>query len=370
MSNISSTPRIEPPLPQAAPALPPEGELLPELTFWRRPWVVNILPWITSVTIHLGLIILVLATYKAAGQIFKVVQEQIIIPDASLAADPGSIPNPGLGDDSNRNAGQELDSTVTESNGFSQIKSNLTETLIKTPTGSAADEEGAIFDPHGNNKGLAGGASLTDQSSGALAQFGNPGGGQIGPHGKVFGHGGNAMRIVYICDASGSMMSKMDLLKLELDKSVEQLQPVQAFDVIFFQDSLGNPNSQIDLSPDLMMATAGNKKKLYTFLQDIVGQSSTHVIPALTTAFNLPTRPELIYLLTDGAFEDEGSAAVIDAINSLNAQKKVKVNTILFVFVAKDIDPDELKEASAAMKRIATDNGGVYNQVSVSDLGN
>ena len=178
------------------------------------------------------------------------------------------------------------------------------------------------------------------------------------------------MRIVYICDASGSMMSKMDLLKLELDKSVEQLQPVQAFDVIFFQDSLGNPNSQIDLSPDLMMATAGNKKKLYTFLQDIVGQSSTHVIPALTTAFNLPTRPELIYLLTDGAFEDEGSAAVIDAINSLNAQKKVKVNTILFVFVAKDIDPDELKEASAAMKRIATDNGGVYNQVSVSDLGN
>jgi hypothetical protein len=318
------------------------------------------------VTIHLGLIILVLATYKAAGQIFKVVQEQIIIPDASLAADAGSIPNPGLGDESSRNAAQDVDSSVTESNGFSQVKSNLTETLIKTPTGSAADEEGAIFDPQGKSKGL--GSGLTDQSTGALAQFGNPGGGEIGPRGKVFGHGGNAMRIVYICDASGSMMTKMDLLKLELDKSVEQLQPVQAFDVMFFQDSLNNPNSQIDLSPDLMMATAGNKKKLYTFLQDIVGQSSTHVIPALTTAFHLPTRPELIYLLTDGAFEDEGSQAVMDAINTLNADKKVKVNTILFL--GKDIDPDELKEASAAMKRIATDNGGVYNQVSVSDLGN
>jgi hypothetical protein len=364
MSSLPSSLR-EPPLPAAAAAPAHDEEPKPALGFWRQPWVLNVLPWITSVTLHLGLIIVAIATYQAAGKLFKVVQEQITIPDASLANDPGGIPNPGLGDDPNKQASQNIDSSVTESSGFSQVKSTLNETLIKTTSGSPTDPNGSIFDQ--NTKG-APGASLSDASTGALAQFGNPGGGQIGPRGKVFGHGGNAMKIVYICDASGSMMTKMDLLKLELDKSVQQLQPVQAFDVVFFQDSVSNPSSHIDLAPDLIMATASNKKKLYTFLEDIVGQSSTHVIPALTAVFKLNSKPDLVYLLTDGAFEDEGSQAVIDAINKLNADRKVKINTVLFL--GKDIDDDELKEAGTAMKTIASQNGGVYNQVSISELGN
>jgi len=326
-----------------------------------------VLPWATSVAIHGGLIILVLATYQAAGKIFsKVVQVQIIIPDATLANDPGGIPNPGLNDDSDKTAAQAADASVAESSGFASNKHGATDSLINTTAAGSADEASALIGQAA--KGAAGSGGVSDSAAGALAQFGNPGGGEIGPHGKVFGHGGNAMRIVYICDASGSMMTKMDLLKLELQKSVQQLQPVQAFDVIFFQDSTSNPASHLDLAPDLVMATAGNKKKLYAFLQDLVGQSSTHVIPSLTAAFHLPNQPELIYLLTDGAFEDEGSAAVIDAINKLNADKKVKVNTVLFL--GKEIGDAELKESREAMKRIASDNGGVYNEVSVSELGN
>jgi len=359
--------RHEPPLPAAAPAMATEGELRPKVGFWRKRWVQNVLPWITSITLHVGLIVLLLATYKAATQLIRVVQEQIIIPDASLVTDPGGIPNPGLGNDPTRSAGQAIDSSVTETSGFGQVKSTSTDTLINTPVGNSPDAPSSLIGAASSTREKAG-MTLSDPSAGALAQFGNPGGGQMGPHGKVFGHGGNAMKIVYVCDASGSMMTKIDLLKFELEKSVQQLQPVQAFNVIFFQDSVQNPSSHIDLAPDLVMATVGNKKKLYTFLQDVVGQSSTHVIPALTQAFHQPTRPELLYLLTDGAFEDEGSQAVMDAISRLNADKRVKVNTILFL--GKDIDPDELKEASDAMQKIATENGGVYNQVSISELAN
>jgi hypothetical protein len=137
--------------------------------------------------------------------------------------------------------------------------------------------------------------------------------------------------------------------------------------VIFFQEG---GRSYIDLSPDLMMATAANKRKLYNFLQDVVGQGNTHVIPALTTAFSKPTSPELIYLLTDGAFEDETAPVVISAISRLNAQKRVKVNTVLLVGKSNEIDADDIKDARAGMQTIAKQNGGVYNEVSVSELGN
>jgi hypothetical protein len=369
MSDTRLNSAIEPPLPAAAaPALDGDGELVPVLTFWRKSWVQNLLPFVTSVVIHLGLIILIFATYRAASQFLKVVQEQIIIPDATLMNDVGGIPNPGLGNDRN-NAAQAVDSTVTESSGFANTKSNLTDTLVNTPSNELSGDVGAALGA--GSRGQSGGVS--NGIPGALAQFGNPGGGQVGPHGRVFGHGGNAVKIVYICDASGSMMTKIDVLNLELQKSVQQLQPVQAFDVIFFHDVINDPSSHyIAYAPDLVMATANNKMKLYTFLKDVVPSYDTHVIPALTMAFHLPNRPDLIYLLTDGAFEGEGSPAVIDAIAKLNVGKKVKVNTILFLGtgIGGAIDDAELKEASTAMRRIASENGGVYNQVSVSDLGN
>jgi serine/threonine protein kinase len=181
---------------------------------------------------------------------------------------------------------------------------------------------------------------------------------------------GPAMKIVYICDASGSMLSKMELLKRELLKSVDELQPTQAFDVLFFQDSPRNPKSYLALAPNMMMATPDNKRKLYAFLREIRAQSSTHVIPALTAACNLPTRPDLIYLLTDGAFEDETGPVVVRAIERLNADKRIKIDPLLLIN-PKEISDDELREASDTMRTIASENGGVYPPpISVEEPGN
>jgi hypothetical protein len=361
MAEMTQQSPVDPPLPAAAAALTDEGFVpIVPLSFWRRRWVQNTLPWVTSLSIHVALFVLLLLTYKAAGSFFKVIQEQIIIPDASLAPDAGGIPNPGLGNERDRQARQDADTVVNESNGFSQVKNNLTDALVNTPTGSASDQSPVLPGTPG--------AGVVNTATGALAQFGNPGGGQTGPHGRLFGHGGNAMKIVFVCDASGSMMTKMDLLKLELQKSVQQLQPVQAFDVFFFQESA---KGYVSLAPDMLMATAANKKKLYDFLQDVVGQGNTHVIPALTAVFNLPTKPDLVYLLTDGLFEDETGPVVISAIEKLNVDKKVKINTILLLGERKELDDEEMKEAQAVMEKIRKENGGESNPpVSIQELGN
>ena len=54
-----------------------------------------------------------------------------------------------------------------------------------------------------------------------MAMYGVPGGGGIGPKGPVFGHGGNARRIAFVCDASGSMINKMPVLKEQLTKAFQ-----------------------------------------------------------------------------------------------------------------------------------------------------
>ena len=362
---MSQAPPMPAPDTRSKPPEDPDGSSL-NLRFWRRWWVQNVLPWVTSVTLHVSILLVLLLTFTAV-KLVRNVQEQEIIPDATLVSDPGGIPNPGMNNDPDHPAGQQVDPVITESSALSQKKSDLNTSLMNLPIDASNDKGGALIDTGTEAAGKSAIRGPTDLAAGSLAQFGTPGGGGIGPRGKVFGHGGNAMRIVYICDASGSMLTKMDLLKLELFKSVGQLLPVQAFDVVFFQDSAHNPRNYLSLSDDLVMATADNKRSLNSFLQDIEGQGSTHVIPALRAAFHMQTKPDLVYLLTDGAFEDEGAPAVIAAINQLNPDKQVKINTILFL--GSEIDPDELKDAAGAMKTIAQNNGGVYTQVSVSELG-
>ena len=86
-------------------------------------------------------------------------------------------------------------------------------------------------------KGLLGDAAGSGASdSGAVKMFGAPGGGGLGPKGPVFGNGGNARRITFVCDATGTMLPKMEALKVELSKVVHDLKPIQAFNVIFFHE--------------------------------------------------------------------------------------------------------------------------------------
>src|SRR5687768_9510095 len=125
----------EEPAIDTAPAEPPG----PPVTFWQKPMVQNVLPFVTSLAVHIGIILvgfLTFAGYQAAKQI---VEEQIIVPEAAIVegAEVGGIPNPGLGGDPTRAAAQdEIPDASPDSQSWAQRPS---ETLNNALMGGGED---------------------------------------------------------------------------------------------------------------------------------------------------------------------------------------------------------------------------------------
>ncbi len=339
-----------------AAAMPPEQEVVP-MGFFQLPWVQNILPFVTSLTLHATIIIIGFLTLKAI-QIMKApaTEEQTIIPDSNMVENspPGGVPNVGLGGDPFKQAMQDKDPNAGTPEGFAEKKGP---SVALEASGAAGESSDQVIGPGasgriGNGSGKNGGGGA--DGSGAMAMFGAPGGGGIGPKGPVFGHGGNARQITFVCDASGSMINKMASLKNELGKAVQGLRPIQSFGIIFFQDEKFS-----SLDSQLINATPENKRKAQKYLEDITTTGTTNPIPGIQLAFK--QHPQLIYLLTDGDFPDND--AVLKTIRDLNKDKKVKINTIAFVSDA-DTDTAFLE----LLKTVAKENGGVFKHVSESEL--
>ena len=54
---------------EAKPALPAEEEHFPQPTFWQQPWVQNLLPFVTSLTLHAAIIIVVVVVAVSVNKI-------------------------------------------------------------------------------------------------------------------------------------------------------------------------------------------------------------------------------------------------------------------------------------------------------------
>jgi hypothetical protein len=303
-------------------------------------------------------------------QITHVVREQVIIPDATIVenAAVGGIPNPGLGGDPTLDAAQDqFTDVVAASDSWAQRPSqSLTSSLMGGGAGDGSSDSvigigsGGRYGTGGgagSGQGTGIGAGTGDAAGGAIAPFGIPGGGGgIGPKSPFMGISGNAKIVAYVCDASGSMVGKFDLLKYEIRKAVDSLKAIQAFDVIFFQErdaaDAGNGH--------LLMANPENKRRVYNFLDEFTLAPDSDPIPGLRLAFKL--KPQLIYLLTDGEFPD--NAAVIAELQKLNPKKEVKINTIAFANPA-----DQNAEYVKVLRRIAQEHGGIFKFVTAEDLG-
>lgn len=370
---------IPPPAQKANLKLPPgaqvvEGqpledqEMLPPIGFWQQPWVQNLLPFLTSLSFHAAVLIIGLLAYGAYKAVTALPhQEQTIIPDSTMADEgpPGGIPNQGLGGDPLRQAMQDKDPTAGSKDGWANKKGPTVDITAEGGGSSDSDQAsiiGAGFSAAagrgsgiglGNGNGNGGG---NGDGSGPMAMFGAPGGGGIGPKGPVFGNGGNARQIVFVCDASGSMITKMASLKDQLSKAVIGLHPIQSFNVIFFQDKKCDALSK---DGQLIPATPQAKRKAGDFLEGITTSGTTDPIPGIQLAFQ--SHPQLVYLLTDGDFPD--NATVLKTIRDLNKDHKVKINTIAFTGES-DKDTDFLD----LLKTIAKENGGTFKHVNEGDL--
>jgi hypothetical protein len=351
------------------------AEATAPLSIWQHPFIQDVLPFLTSLTLHLGLVILGLLVFRVS-QIVRLPAhvEQIIIPDAEMVTNgpEGGIPHPGLGGDPTRDAAQDKFPDVPkDSKGLAEKPGPALQVSL---LGGGSGEDGSpsiiSIGPGGLGKGTGVGAGVgsgfgsgTGDGTGQLAPFGVPGGGGgIGPKSNFIGLGGNARRIAYVCDASGSMLNMFDSLRVELRKSIDGLKPIQAFNVIFFQDK-GYKAADVGA---LMMANPENKRKTFDFLDKFFVRGETDPIPALELAFK--QGPDLIYLLTDGDFSGPGNQAVIDFCKKRTADGKVKINTIAFIAKESKDNPQDL-EYVKALQEIAKNSGGRFKHVSDDDLG-
>jgi hypothetical protein len=351
-----------PPLPPSA--VPADGApgdaaaVVHQIGFFQQPWVQNILPFATSLILHVGLIAIGYAGYKTVEVVYKkVVEEQVIIPDAVLAENgpPGGIVNPGTGGDSSRAAAQNIDDAVSQSQGWAQKPGAQLQASLAGGAGDNSGDttiglgSGSFGSKGGKDFGVGGGGD----GSGVLAPFGTPGGGGgIGPKAPFAGVGGNARKIVYLCDASGSMQAVFSALRDQLKQSVGNLVQLQFFNVIFFSG-----DNVIDFNKSgLMIANPDNKTKLYDWVDGIAPKEGTNPIPAIQKAF--ANNPELIYVLTDGFDQINDFESVYKEFERLNPSKKIKVNCIL-------LTSDATKDQALVkiLQRIAESNGGILRVV-------
>ena len=298
-----------------------------ELAIEQDPVMVllaNAMPWAISLLLHIGIFLLLLFV------IFIVIPEQNIDPPytpvstSSVMNGPKVSPNKPRTKTSNKSARPAVTPQLKNIN---IIDGQTTEAL--------------------NIPSIAGGGSPGVSGQGLDTT------GTGLPHGSFCGTGGQAYNIVYVIDRSGSMIDTFDSLCREMRRSIYMLKDKQFFHIIFYSDSkpmeLGNKQ--------LVSANRLNKKFAASFLADIIPSEQTNPVPALTRAFEVlenTTKPgKLVYLLTDGIFPD--NEEVLSNIASLNSNRSVQINTILY-----GAKPPEAEEV---MKRIAEDNRGTYNHV-------
>jgi hypothetical protein len=348
-------------------AVPPAAGAGPTVSFWHKPWAQDLVAFSTSLAFHVTLLVLGLIVYQELPNFIQPVQEQIIIPEATIieGAEVGGIPNPGLGGDPNMAAAQNVDPNVTVAEGWSDKRSQTLSQNLMGGGGSEVEPDSLIGigllsglgSGQGAGSGRGDGIGAGSGDGGPMAPFGVPGGGGgLGPKSPFMGISGNAKYVAYVCDSSGSMLNKFPALKVELRKAIDVLRPIQAFSIIFFSDPERRPQT---LAQSLVMATPDRKREAHKFLDSVSTSGSTDPIPGLELAFN--QKPQLIYLLTDGDFPD--NQAVLDRIRVLNREKRVKISTIVFVDAS---NADE--SIITLMKQIAAENGGVFRMVSQYDL--
>jgi hypothetical protein len=322
-----------------------------QLALSRNPVVQKFVPPIASFLLHAALILLGVLTYKVIEHAVAPVQEQIVIPEATIVT-PAPVTGtggPSPWDDPHPLAAAQDEFETATADSWSNVP---TESLTRDLGGG----ESSLI-ALGPNRGFGQGTGSLGTGSGeaGLGRFGVPGGGGGSGGSPVFPER-QAGRIIYLCDATGTMMDKFHALQLELFKAVEALQPVQAFNVIFFHD--GSQATAADRSRSLM-ATAQNKRKAIQFIEEMFVFGQTDPIPALRMAF--AQQPEVIYFLTDGAFDNLVSDdEVYEEIKRLNSAKRVRINTVAFL----DRDP----QWEAWMQRVAAENGGTYRLITWEDL--
>lgn len=295
-----------------------------------------LLPWMTSVLFHLGLVVLALFL------VWSVMQEPTAdepIPRIARMTDKAHDP-------------------LSRADAMNLSSAAAGRTVESRQLGA----EQSLHDLDASTQsrleliGVKGGAA-----GGKLAPFGATTGSAVGNGVAIYGAIGHADRIVYIVDASGSLTAELPFVIAELKRSISELKPTHQFAVVFFQN-----DQAIEAPPHgLKPATPTIKKAVQDWISiesgHIVPQGRTNPIAAIQRA--LRYQPQLIFILSDnitgsGRYEVDRDA-LIDMLNEANRDRRITINTIQFLY------PDALN----TLQEIAAAHDGVFRFIRETDLG-
>jgi len=163
---------------------------------------------------------------------------------------------------------------------------------------------------------------------------------------SFFGAEAQGSRFCYIVDVSGSMSleGKLEALKGELVRSVVALFENADFFVIAYSGGAAPLGGRTEWTQATDAGKAGARREILA----LEAGGSTVPLPAFEIAFALRPRPDAIYFMTDGEF-DEAIAGEIIRLNSA----EIPIHAITFVN----------DEAAPYMRDIARRSGGTYNHV-------
>ena len=173
---------------------------------------------------------------------------------------------------------------------------------------------------------------------------------------SMFGVSGVGFKFVYVLDRSASMGGSgqvaLKAVKVELRKSLDRLDTVHQFQIIFYNEkpAIFNPSG----TPGrLAFANQANKDRAVRFIESIAADGNTRHDEALKLAVKL--RPDVIFFLTDGD-DPKLTRRELDTIQRMAGG--ITVNTIEF-------GPGPQPEKSF-LATLAEENGGQYVYVDLS----
>ena len=206
--------------------------------------------------------------------------------------------------------------------------------------------------------GLAGGQIVKAAPESAFVRTPAPTG--------MFEPGPQADSVVYVIDASGSLIDTLPFVTQELRRSIFALEEHQKFTVIFFQG-----DSAFEVPPfGLKRADHHTKRQVAAWISTdaghVVPRGRTNPIQAIRQA--LSYRPDVVHLLSDNITghgqHEVNQEALVEEIRTTNVAK-TQINTIQFLY------PDPLVPMGfqPTMQLISQTSGGQYRFYDGRQLG-
>lgn len=327
----------------------------------RDPVRETLWPLAASLALHAGVLVVAALAARAVNVVLRGAESQAVAAQTELTSNqlPAPVSLHGLrgpGDDALLKSAQDRDPTAgEEATGWAAVRGADWNGLAEDV---ATDEEaGASIIGIGADAAFARGGDRLRENPGGRAGPVAPFGAPVirgTPGGGIFAHpdARAARSVVYVCDASGSMINHFDSLRHQIERSIHRLKAVQSFNILFFREegATGLEGGR------LVLATGANKGRATAFLSEVTASGTTEPLPALGLA--LRQKPDLVWLLTDGDFPDND--AVLDFIRTHNPNGRVQINTIAFVQRGEGYE--------RVLRTIARENRGEFRYVDEKEL--